>query len=175
MVAVESGARLSFLPTHQQGPVLVIEWANPSTDYTIESHDTVTKLLWLSSASIFRELDLGSLTEIAASVEIRRYAKDVWLCHAGEAAKDAFLLQAGSADVLIERDGQTSLIGKLQEGALIGELGVITGRPRVASARISSPMARVLTIQGERLRALMERDSTVSMSMLTVVAGYVKN
>lgn len=173
--AIETGARVSFLPANQPGPLLVIEWTEPDANYTIESHDTVTKLLWLSSAKIFQEIDLGSLTEIASEVEIRRYAKDAWLFHAGEAAKDAFLLQAGTAEVLITRDEQTSVVKTYQEGAVFGELGVITGHPRVASTRISSPKARVLTINGERLRRLMERNSTVSMSMLTVVAGYVRS
>jgi hypothetical protein len=173
--AIESGARVSFLPSNQPGPLLVIEWTEPSADYAIESHDTVTKLLWLSSAKIFQELDLGSLTEIASAVEIRRYSKDAWLCHAGEASKDAFLLQAGTAEVLTTRDGETTVIGTFQEGAIFGELGVITGRPRVASTRISSPKARVVIINGERLRRLMERNATVSMSMLTVVAGYVRS
>ena len=43
-----------------------------STEYVLEIHDTVTKLLWLSRANIFRNLELNALSEIAASAEIRQ-------------------------------------------------------------------------------------------------------
>ncbi|MBK7423079.1 MAG: cyclic nucleotide-binding domain-containing protein [Propionivibrio sp.] len=172
---IETGARLSFLPANKSGPLIVVEWKPQSADFMLESHDTVTRLLWLSRATIFRNLALASLAEIAAATEVRRYSQGEWLCHAGDAAADAFLLQAGSADILATRGGQDVVIGALHDGAIVGELGVITGRPRSASVRISSPVARILTINGERLRWLMESDASVSLGVLSVVAGYVKN
>lgn len=168
-------AQISFLPAGQPSPHVVIEWTPPNPSYSLESCDTVTKLLWLSRANIFKNLELSSLAEIAASVEIRRYMEGSWICKTGDLPRDAFLLQAGSADVVITRDGQEVTIGQLHEGAILGELGVITGKPRAASIRITSPAARVLTISGERLRSLMERNASVSMSILSVVAGYVKS
>ncbi len=171
---IESGARISFVPTPQPGPQLLVEWSQNSIDYSTELHDTVTRLLWLSRATIFREIELGSLIEIASSAEIRRYAQGAWLCKAGDPTHAAFLLQTGTADVVIERGGVEETVGTLGDGSVIGELGVVTGRPRAASVRITSSVARILTIDGDRLRRLMERNSSVSMSMLSVVAGYVK-
>jgi pSer/pThr/pTyr-binding forkhead associated (FHA) protein len=172
---IETGARLSFLPANQSGSLIVVEWKPQSADFMLESHDAVTRLLWLSSATIFHNLELASLAEIAAATEVRRYSQGQWLCQAGDAATDAFLLQAGCADILATRDGQDVVIGALHEAAIVGELGVVTGRPRTASVRISSPVARILTINGERLRWLMESDASVSLGVLSVVAGYVKN
>lgn len=172
---IDSLAQLSFLPSSQPGPHAVVEWTPPNPAYSLEAHDTVTKLLWLSRANIFKNLELSSLAEIAASVEIRRYTEGSWICKTGDLPTDAFLLQAGTADVVSTRDGDEITIAQLQEGAILGELGVITGKPRAASIRITSPAARVLTINGERLRSLMERNAGVSMSMLSVVAGYVKS
>jgi hypothetical protein len=171
---IKSGVQLSLFPLHNQGPRLLIQWLDINLDYTVEVHDTVTKLIWISSASIFSELDLGSLTEIAKSVEIRRYTKDTWLCKEGENSGEAFLLQTGSVDVIVSREGQNVTLATLKEGALIGELGVITDRPRSAAIRVSSTAARVLIIKGESLRRIMERNSSISMSLLKVVAGYVK-
>lgn len=172
---IQSGARITFLPPDQPGSLVVAEWASGSQDYSLEGLDTVSKLLWLSRANIFRDLDLGALAEIAAAAEIRRYGAGAWLCRAGDPSSDAFLLQKGEADVLVDKEGQEIRVRTLTDGALIGELGVITGKPRTASIRISSSAARILTINGERLRWLMERDASVSMNMLSVVSTYIKN
>ena len=172
---IEPGARVAFSPPTQPGALVVIDWPQESADYALEAHDTVTRLLWLSCTEIFREVELSSLADIAASVEIRRYQEGAWLCRAGDPAKDAFLLQSGAADILVSVNGQETKINTLREGALTGEIGVITGKTRMASIRISSPVARILTINGDRLRRLMKRDANVSMGMLSVVASYIKS
>ncbi len=144
-----------------------------STAYTVEWQDTMTKLLWLSQVNIFGRLNLNSLAEIAASAEVRCYPQGGWLCRAGDPASEAFVLRTGSVDILVMRDGAETVVGSLRDGAIVGELGVITSKPRAASVRISSTVLRVVTIDGERLRWLMEGDATVAMGILAVVAGYV--
>jgi hypothetical protein len=147
------------------------EQAQHGAGYVVEKRDALSKLLGLSGTSIFGQLELNALAEIAASAEVRRYNGGTWLCCAGEPSSDAFLLASGTADVLSA--GDEALIRTLDAGAIIGELGVITGRPRTVSVRIASP-ASVVTINGERLRWIMENDASVSLGMLSVVAGYAK-
>lgn len=170
---LEPGARIGFTPATQAGTVIVVNWEGQDGSYSLEHQDTITKLMWLSQVRIFRSLELHSLAEIAASAEVRRYRQGAWLCRAGDSPSEAFILHSGQVDIVALRDKSETVIGSLSDGAIVGELGVITSKPRAASVRISSGVARIVTIHGERLRWLMERDASVSMSMLTVVAGYV--
>jgi hypothetical protein len=150
------------------------EVLHSGVEFAVETYDAMTKLLWLSRANIFRNLELNALAEIAASAEIRRYREGAWLCRAGDASSDAFLLLSGAADVISTGSGHDTVIRTLETGAMVGELGVITGRPRSVSLRIKPPFSRILTVNGERLRWIMENDAGVSLGILSVVAGYAQ-
>jgi hypothetical protein len=172
---IANGAAVSFLPPALSGPTLVLEWSDRGGHYRLERFDNLTKLLWLSSVNMFRSLELATIAEIAATAEVRLYEAGAWICRAGESSQEAFLLQTGSAAVVAEDGGTGAQLGSLSTGAIVGELGVITGRERAASVRVTSPNARVVTINGERLRRLMSHDPLVSMNMLVVVANYIKH
>ena len=167
---VESGARVSFAPASEAGSMLILEWDEFESAYTVEASETMTKLLRLSQSEMFQDLDSASLAEIARTAEIRVYAQGAYLCRQGDLSTDAFLLQTGSADVLAEKDGKSALLRSFAAGAIIGELAAITREPRSASVRVTSDTARVLVINGAYLHELLERDVHLTMSMLGVVA-----
>jgi CRP-like cAMP-binding protein len=83
------------------------------------------------------------------------------------------MLQSGETDVFGRKDGRESRIGAMGPGSIIGEIGVITERPRAASVRVCSSVARVVAINGERIRRLIQRSPSVAMGMLVGVASYV--
>lgn len=166
---------LTFVPPSKAGPMLMVEWADRPDNYSVKRLNTLSKLLLLSQIRLFSNIELGTLADISKEAEVRHYKGGAWLCRAGEKSNDAYLIQAGSAEVISEKENEISVIATLGEGAIVGELGVITGRPRTASVRVAFHGARIVTINGVKLRALMERDPMVAFSMLTLVAGYVSN
>ncbi len=174
LIRLTSGDRLSFLQPGQNGPSLCIEWAKHAGDYRVADFDNVSKLLWLSAINLFKSLDLATIAQLAAVAQVRLYHPGTWLCHKGEVAQDAYLIQSGSADAVDEQEEGNSHISTLKEGDIVGELGVITGRPRSASVRIGPASARIVTINGERLRSLMRQDPLVSLNMLTIVTTYIR-
>jgi Cyclic nucleotide-binding domain/FHA domain len=169
-VSVENGARVSFAPPSEAGSLLILEWDASQAAYAVEASETMAKLLQLSQSEMFQNLNPTSLAEIARSAEIRVYAREAYLCRQGESSTDAFLLQTGSASVLAEKDGKSALLREFADGAIIGELAVITREPRSASVQVTSETARVLVINGAYLHELLEQDVHLTMSMLGVVA-----
>jgi len=173
-VGLRSGARISLRPTNAGGPILVVEWGDKADGgFSVQSYDTVTRLLWLSGVRVFESLDLNALADIAETAEVRIYRRGSWLCRAGEPSAEAYVLQAGETDVLGTRGGRETRIGSMGPGSIIGEIGVITERPRAASVRVRSATARVVAINGERIRRLMRHSPSVAMGMLVGVASYV--
>jgi len=135
----------------------------------------MSKLLWLSQADVFRAVGLKELAEIAALTKVWRCGQGAWLCRAGEPSSDAFLLSAGAAETIVWREGVAEVVGRMSEGALVDDVGVITGHARTSAVRIQSSTARVLTINAVRLRRLMEQDSHVSLGLLQGVADYAQS
>ena len=150
--------------------MLILEWDAAETAYTVEASETMTKLLRLSQSAMFQDLNPASLAEIARTAEVRVYASGAYMCRQGDSSTDAFLLQTGSAEVLAEKDGRSALLRTFSDGAIIGELAVITREPRSASVRVTSETARVVVINGAYLHELLEQDVHLTMSMLGVVA-----
>ena len=169
-INVDNGVRVSFSPPSDAGSMLILEWDAAETAYTVEASETMTKLLRLSQSAMFQDLNPASLAEIARTAEVRVYASGAYMCRQGDSSTDAFLLQTGSAEVLAEKDGRSALLRTFSDGAIIGELAVITREPRSASVRVTSETARVVVINGAYLHELLEQDVHLTMSMLGVVA-----
>ncbi|MDQ3260516.1 MAG: cyclic nucleotide-binding domain-containing protein [Pseudomonadota bacterium] len=169
-INVDNGVRVSFSPPSEAGSMLILEWDAAETAYTVEASETMTKLLRLSQSAMFQDLNPASLAEIARTAEVRVYASGAYMCRQGDSSTDAFLLQTGSAEVLAEKDGRSALLRTFSDGAIIGELAVITREPRSASVRVTSETARVVVINGAYLHELLEQDVHLTMSMLGVVA-----
>lgn len=174
-IQVPHNAPISFSPPQKTGPILLAELVEQPEGYTREHYSTLSRLLWLSHVPIFKAIDLSSLAEIAKAAEVRLYDEGALLCRTGDVSSDAFLIQSGSVDVIKEDlNGrrQPRVLSTLTEGAIVGELGVITGHPRTATVRVATRATRVVTINGERLHSLLRNDADVSFGMLSTIAGY---
>jgi hypothetical protein len=167
---IQSGARLGLLTDGVLGPVVVIEWAPNAADITLEPRSTLRKLLWLSQADIFRDVGLHALAELAGLARAWHCGRGTWLCRQGDASGELFVLATGTADVFVRHEGREQPTGQLRPGALVDDIGLITGAPHSVSVCISSATAHVVTINALRLRALMERDAGLSLAMLGAVA-----
>jgi hypothetical protein len=143
-------------------------------DHVLQSVDSVTKLSWLSDAEMFSHLDLSTLADMARVSEFRLYAKGAVLCRQGEPGDEAYLLHVGAAEAFVMADGEERIVGKILQGSMVGELGVITQKPRAASLRVTSEQAGILLIQGRALNALMDTDPRIAKAILITVAAYVQ-
>jgi CRP/FNR family transcriptional regulator, cyclic AMP receptor protein len=68
----------------------------------------------------------------------RRYEEGQVLFREGDPANGVFRLLSGAVDILRELDGDVILLGTVDAGQFIGEMGVIEKRPRSATARAIS-------------------------------------
>lgn len=166
---IESGSRIA-LRGEAGAPTLVASWSpREATGFTLQAHDTITRMIWLSQVRVFEGLDLEALADTAETSEVRVYAAQACLCREGEQATEAFVLQSGRLQVT----SRGRRLGELEPGAIVGEIGVITRRPRAATVTLLSERARIVTLDGERLRKLLAVNSAVAAGLLVGVAGYV--
>ncbi|WP_420467138.1 EAL domain-containing protein [Panacagrimonas sp.] len=62
-----------------------------------------------------------------------------WLFREGDAGQCAWAIEAGSIEVVMGRDANETVVAILGPGELLGEMALIDGRPRTASARAREP------------------------------------
>ena len=86
----------------------------------------------------------------------------------GEAERDLFLVLDGEGLVLRGR----SEIGRVRPGDLVGELGLLLGRPRAATVTASAPL-RVARLSRERFVALEREHPSAALRLGEAITGAI--
>jgi hypothetical protein len=136
-------------------------------------HDSLSdmdKFLWLANTNLLSQVSPQRIAEIAQQSESEKFQKDFFIFNEGDEPNAAIFLVEGELQV-IKANG--AVLATLGSGALTGELGILTGRPRMASLKVLSDSALVIKLDADGLNHLIERDSMVAASILKTVAGYV--
>lgn len=88
-----------------------------------------------------------------------------YLFREGEAAKDMFLLQDGTVELLKGDGGEAGRLGLLEAGDFAGEGALLDGSPHVCSARAVTA-AKVVRIDGAMLVELVRREPEIALRMV---------
>ncbi len=94
------------------------------------------KLAYLSSTALFQAIDSLALQKLLASLEWRFLAGGEVLFRAGDAGDAMYVVLSGRVRVFVERrDGTIEIIRELGRGESVGELALLTDKPRSATVR----------------------------------------
>lgn len=99
-----------------------------------------------------RLLDAGKIKELSAG-EL--------LLKEGETPDFAVLILSGKIEVFVERGGKEFVLTEATPGTILGELSLLCGIPRSASAR-AKENSTVLEWEDETLRTLLLRDRSLA-------------
>jgi CRP-like cAMP-binding protein len=135
--------------------------------------DAITIMAELLAVEVFASLDLGTLGRIALQARLMSFSAGDQVCRLGERSDAMFVLVRGNTEAWIDCDGGRVVLGRAKAGAVFGELGVITGRPRSASIEVESPTATVVVIPRDAVDDLLSRDLAATRRILDVVSGYL--
>ena len=123
----------------------------------------------LRAVPIFANLDLARIKLLAFTSERTAFAAGELLFEQGAESDAAYVVIAGTADVLIGPAGKPVRVSRIEAPAIVGEMGVVTGEVRSATIRATSELT-VLKLRKEVFLALMEEfpDMTLSVMRLMV-------
>ena len=99
-----------------------------------------------------RLLDAGEVTQVTAG--------DLLLTE-GETAEFAVLILQGTIEVFVEREGKRLVLTEATAGTILGELALLCGIPRSASARAKED-STILKWSDESLHTLLLRDRSLA-------------
>ncbi|MBT5266008.1 MAG: cyclic nucleotide-binding domain-containing protein [Rhodospirillaceae bacterium] len=96
------------------------------------------------------------------------------LFHEGDEAHCAYLIESGEIEILKERAGEILVLATLAKGAVFGEMALIDGGKRSATARAKS-MVVVRGVDYKSLMRLKEQTSTAVWGLLQVTMERLRH
>ncbi len=89
----------------------------------------------LRACPLFAEMDSAELESVARAVRLRRFRRGEVIYHGGDRSDAVFIVSSGSVKILLSSpDGDEAVIETLQPGDFFGELSVLDGLDRAATA-----------------------------------------
>ena len=123
---------------------------------------------------LFRELDETALQAIAHLTRERTYPSDSALFHVGDPGHMLYVILEGQ--VRIEKDsasGETIHLAYRGRGDHFGELALLDGNPRMASA-VTVGECRCLTIEREAFRECLVNTPSLALPLLAALAERLR-
>ncbi|HEY0003978.1 MAG TPA: cyclic nucleotide-binding domain-containing protein [Pyrinomonadaceae bacterium] len=135
---------------------------------------TVEKMIALRSAPIFSRLPPEGLAELARASREAEFAAGANLCLEGEPGNEVFILLAGEVEVFIRKGEEEQLVNREKAGAFIGEMAVLDPAPRSATVRAASSGTRVLRLDGDAFRNVLNDDPTIAYGVIRTLAQRLR-
>ena len=135
---------------------------------------SIDKVTALSRTALFKELDEGTLRELAARAVERRVQKDELLFVAGEKARGLYVVVEGAVRAFRESaDGREQVIHVEHAGATVAEVPVFDDGafPSTVSAETDSIL---LFIDKRDVRQLCLEHPQIALTALKVLAGRLR-
>jgi CRP/FNR family transcriptional regulator/CRP/FNR family cyclic AMP-dependent transcriptional regulator len=127
----------------------------------------------LVQTAVFGSLDEKDLAALAAACRLRRFARGVALFQAGDPGDTLFVLCSGQVKIVLETDGTDFILCLAGPGECLGELSLIDGQPRSATAIAVEPVEALALSQTELL-ALIRHHPTIGLALMRRLAAMVR-
>jgi HEAT repeat protein len=133
------------------------------------------RMLYLRRVPLFSQLTLDQLDAINRILSESRYVKDEVICREGDIGSDLYVLIDGEVEVFkgYETD-QPLRLATLSPVSCFGEMAVLSDEPRSATV-VASREARLLTLEGERLKELILHMPEIAFDFFGVLTGRLRS
>lgn len=128
--------------------------------------DKANLTAFLQEVPVLRGIQRAQLLALSAAGWIENLSSGWLLFSQSDDATSAYIVKSGCIDLVLSTpDGRELAINSMGPGELFGELGVITGRSRSATAVARQP-SQVVTIPGEDFLLAIEEDPLLMRRIL---------
>jgi CRP-like cAMP-binding protein len=123
------------------------------------------KLEMLAGVPLFTQLGKRELQRVGQLADVLDRPAGRTLMRQGESGSEAMVIVTGRARV--ERDGR--VVNEIGPGAVIGEMAILSGRPRVATVTLLTD-AELLLLARREFQALMDEMPSVRSQVMECLA-----
>jgi CRP-like cAMP-binding protein len=128
----------------------------------------------LAGIPFFAGLDPDALTRLAATMRTRRFRRGEVIFHVGDPGDALFVILAGEVKISLPSEtGDEAILATLRPGEFFGELALLDGAPRSASASALSATETVM-MPRDRFRELIASEAPVRDALLAALATELR-
>ena len=126
-----------------------------------------------SDVPLFRAVDPEALERLASDAIAVTLRGGEFLFRSGDAADRLYVVRTGRLRVLVEGEDGPRIVRELGPGDVLGELALLTGSPRSASAQAVRD-SDLLSLEAARFDALLADDPGFARALLREIAGQLQ-
>lgn len=123
---------------------------------------------------LFCDLPESALDQLASLASRKTFRKGEVVFLQGDAGDALYGVISGSIRIATSNnDGKQIFLNMMEHGDVFGEISVIDGQPRTATAEAADPTS-LIVIQRRDFRNLMERESVVAIHLLQILCQKLR-
>lgn len=128
----------------------------------------------LERVQLFAGLDRDTLERLATGLRTRRFRRNEVLFHQGDPGDSLFIVTAGAVKIVLpSEEGDEAILATVRPGAFFGELALLDGAPRSATAVAMEP-TETLILPRDRFRLLIDTEPATRDALLAALAGELR-
>ena len=132
---------------------------------TLDTLPPMKRILFLSKVPLFAELNPPDLMSVAKAAEENLYPDGELIAAQGDPGGEMHVVVTGEIEVRIADSDDRLELARRGPGEVVGEMSVITGRPRMASL-VAVGDVRILSIDQERFERILAERPEVSLAVM---------
>jgi CRP-like cAMP-binding protein len=136
--------------------------------------DDELALASLRRCALFAHIDDARLRTIARSMRQRRFRRNEVIFHQGDVGDSLQVVSSGALKIVLpSAAGDEAIIATLQPGDFFGELALLDGAPRSATAVAVEP-TETLALPRDAFLALLDSDPLLTHGLLAGIAAELR-
>jgi CRP-like cAMP-binding protein len=136
--------------------------------------DTSSMTDALAAVPLFAGLDADGLADLARGMRVRRFRRGETVFHLGDPGDALFIVMAGSIKITLPADtGDEAILATLRSGDFFGELALLDGAPRSATAVAIEP-TETYVLSRDGFRELIASQALMREALLATLAAEVR-
>ena len=126
---------------------------------------------WFRRVNLFKALNDEEFTLISSASDKRFFREGELIIKQGAQGSSMFLIAEGVVEVSLKNDSENEIIvGNLTIGEVFGEMSLLTGAPRVATAKAKRPVV-LFEINKEIFSKILKNNDAVLESLSKILAS----
>jgi CRP-like cAMP-binding protein len=132
------------------------------------------RIALLRTSCLFERADDASLVVVAQQLRRRRFRRGEVIFHQGDPGDALHLVRSGAIKIVLpSAEGEEAIIATLRSGDFFGELALLDGAPRSATA-VAQEACETWTLSRELFHGLLERDTSLRDALLAGLARELR-